>query len=526
MALTDLFEIAARSRPTRKAVVDWRASLEYAGLAVEANRLARALQARGLASGDRVVMQVTNSVEAAITTWAVLASGGVLVPLHAVQRGEALLPVLRDCTPRWAVLGAEQQGTLAQLAMASPDLQGAFCWAGTRPSAATVEDPRLERWAQDGGADACSTAHSERTSQHEVPRDDSLAAILYTSGSTGEPKGVMLTHGNMCAAVRAVNAYLRLDDGDVIYSPLPLSSSYGLYQLLLGLAIGATVVLDRSFTFPAKSLELMARERATVLAGVPTMYAWLARSTILDRYDLSRLRIMTSAAAALPAAHAQRVRERLPGARLYVMYGQTECKRISYLEPDEFPRRPGSVGRGMPFQDLAVVDEQGRRVAAGETGELVVTGPHVMLGYWGRPQETARKLRPIQDDPRRWLHTEDLFRIDADGYLYFVGRRDEVFKVGGHKVSPAEIEEVLVRIPGVLEAAVVGVPDPEWGSVVNAFLVPADEGAPSVDAILRECARHLRPFMVPKAVEFLAQLPKTESGKVRKRDLLGRVKPQ
>jgi acyl-coenzyme A synthetase/AMP-(fatty) acid ligase len=292
--------------------------------------------------------------------------------------------------------------------------------------------------------------------------------------------------------------------------------------LLLGLAVGATIVLDRSFTFPAKSLELMAAERATVFAGVPTMYAWLARSTILERYDLGSLRILTSAAAALPMAHAQRVRERLPAARLYVMYGQTECKRISYLEPEEFERRAGSVGRGMPFQDLAVVDEQGLRVAAGETGELVVTGPHVMQGYWGRPEETARKLRPIEGDARRWLHTEDLFRLDEDGYLYFVGRRDDVFKVGGHKVSPAEIEEVLVRIPGVVEAAVVGVPDAEWGQAVKAYIVPAETGAPTPEAVMRQCAERLRAFMVPKSVEFLAQLPKTESGKIRKRDLIER----
>lgn len=523
MALIELFEAAARRRPTYRAVVDTRLALDYAALSVEANRLARALLARGLAPGDRVVMQVTNSAEAAVTAWAVLASGGVLIPVHAVLRGEGLSAVLRDCTPRWAVLGAEQQGTLAQLAVASPGLRCAFGWTGPRATTGASANPRLESWSLGGGVGASEGAHPEPMTGLAVPRDDSLAAILYTSGSTGEPKGVMLTHANMSAAVRAVNAYLHLDDSDVIYSPLPLSSSYGLYQLLLGLAIGATVVLDRSFTFPAKCLELLVREGATVLAGVPTMYAWLARSTILERYDLSKLRIMTSAAAALPLAHAQRVRERLPGARLYVMYGQTECKRISYLEPDEFARRPGSVGRGMPFQDLAVVDEQGRRVAPGETGELVVTGPHVMQGYWGRPEETLRKLRPIDGDTRRWLHTEDLFRIDPDGYLYFVGRRDDVFKVGGHKVSPAEVEEVLVRIPGVLEAAVVGVPDPEWGRAVNAFLVPAEEGAPSVDAVLRECARQLRSFMVPKALEFLTALPKTESGKVRKRDLLERA---
>lgn len=201
------------------------------------------------------------------------------------------------------------------------------------------------------------------------------------------------------------------------------------------------------------------------------------------------------------------------------MYGQTECKRISYLEPDEFERRPGSVGRGLSRQELAVVDENGFRVGPGETGELVVTGPHVMQGYWGKPEETARKLRSIQGDDRPWLHTDDLFRLDAEGYLYFVGRRDDVFKVGGHKVSPVEVEETLALMPGIVEAAVTGAPDAEWGQVVKAFVVAGDEAAPMAEDVIRFCAQRLRGFMVPKSVTFVRQLPKTESGKLRRRDL-------
>ena len=191
--------------------------------------------------------------------------------------------------------------------------------------------------------------------------------------------------------------------------------------------------LHRLHPFRPRSLALLAAERATVLAAVPTMYAWLATSPRLTEFDLSSLRILTSAASSLPVEHARRVRERLPQARLYVMYGQTECKRISFLDPDDLERKPGSVGRGMPFQEHAVVDEEGRPVAAGESGELVVRGPHVMVGYWRKPELTAWKLRSCATPGETWLHTDDLFRLDEDGFLYFVGRRDDILRGGAFR---------------------------------------------------------------------------------------------
>lgn len=296
MALVDQFETSARRRPGATAIVDVGGRLTYAQLHSQVTQFLAMLESLGVAPGDRIVMQVTNSREAAVTVWAVLRLGAVLVPLHSVSRAGGPLAVVRDCNPRWAIIGSEQYAGLDALAGAAESLKGVVVWSSGRPGL----------WNADVRCVTCAL-EIEAHPMFDAPRlrasklaDESLAAILYTSGSTGEPKGVMLTNGNMAAAVSSVNAYLGLDERDVLYSALPLSSSYGLYQLILGLAVGATVVLDRSFTFPAKSLELMATERATVFAGVPTMYAWLAHSTILDRYDLGCLRIMTSAAAALP----------------------------------------------------------------------------------------------------------------------------------------------------------------------------------------------------------------------------------
>lgn len=507
--LHQLFHAAACVHADKTAVVAHGRRLGYGQLQAEARRLAGALRERGARPGDRVGMLLANSAEAAVTAWAVLEAGCVLVPLHAASRKDALQPVLRDAEPRWVVSSGELSASFAAIRETLPGLEALVVWAPRSLDEGVLAWNFPESIAPASGAPTLPAA--------ATPGD--LAALIYTSGSTGEPKGVMLSHASMCAAVRAVNAYLRLESRDVVYSPLPLSSSYGLYQLVSGLCLGATVVLDRSFAFPARSLALLAAERATVFAGVPTMYAWLAAAPGLDAHDLSSLRIMTSAAASLPLEHGRRVRERLPQARLFVMYGQTECKRITYLEPEDFERKPGSVGRGMPYQELAVVDETGVRVPAGTTGELVVRGPHLMQGYWRKPEASAHKLRPIAGEEGPWLHTDDLFRVDEDGYLFFVGRKDDILKVGGNKVSPREIEEVLVQLEGVREAAVIGMPDEAWGQATKAYLVLRDGAALTAEDVTRFCTPRMRGFMVPKAVVFVRDLPKTESGKVKKREL-------
>lgn len=505
LRIEQLFAAAACLHAHKPAVVTPDRRLSFGQLRSEAMALAASLRARGLRPGDRIAIVLPNSVEAAVTIWGVWVAGGVVVPVHAALRGEGLQAVLRDAEPRWVITCGELALSFGALREALPGGDPLLVWS-PRPGTSGVLPLALGAVGEDG--------------QPDLQADPAgLAALIYTSGSTGEPKGVMLSHANMCAAMRAVNAYLQLGSADVVYSPLPLSSSYGLYQLLSALSLGATLVLDRSFAFPARSLALLATERATVLAAVPTVYAWLASSPRVADHDLSSLRILTSAAASLPVEHARRVCERLPAARLYVMYGQTECKRISYLEPEDLERKPGSVGRGMPFQEHAVVDDEGRAVPAGATGELVVRGPHVMLGYWRKPELTAWKLRACATPGEVWLHTDDLFRVDADGFLYFVGRRDDILKVGGHKVSPREVEEVLCQIPGVREAAVIGMPDEAWGEAVRAFVVPGEGASLDAAAVQRFCSARLRGFMVPKAVEFRRELPKTESGKVKKREL-------
>lgn len=347
--------------------------------------------------------------------------------------------------------------------------------------------------------------------------DLDLACLIYTSGSTGDPKGVMSDHSNMIFAASSIISYIQNTQDDIVIDVLPLSFDYGLYQLLMVFKFGGTLVLERSFAYPAAILKRMVDERVTGFPGVPTVFVLLLQMD-LSPYDLSSLRYLSNTAAALPPSHIEHLRQKFPWTTLYSMYGLTETKRTLYLPPAELDRRPGSVGIAIPGTEVWLEDEQGRRLGPGETGELVVRGRHVMRGYWGNPQATAERYRPGPIPGERLCYTGDLFRMDDEGFLYFVSRKDDIIKSRGEKVAPKEVEAVLYSIPGVSEVAVVGVPDPVLGEAVKAFLVV--DGIELTEAqVLAYCRANLEDFMVPKMIEFRDSLPKTSSGKIKKTDL-------
>jgi acyl-CoA synthetase (AMP-forming)/AMP-acid ligase II len=298
-----------------------------------------------------------------------------------------------------------------------------------------------------------------------------------------------------------------------------LSFDYGLYQILMGFLAGATVILEPSFAYPQVILERLSLENVTGFPLVPTMAAILLQMKGLSPGRFPRLRYITNTAAALPPSHIERLRGLFPATRIYSMYGLTECKRVSYLPPDQLAIRPSSVGKAIPNTEVYIVDERGGRVGSGTVGELVVRGAHVMKGYWEKPEETDRVLKPGPLPGEKVLYTGDLFRMDGEGYLYFVGRKDDIIKTRGEKVSPKEVEAVLYTLPEVKEAAVVGVEDPILGQAIKAVLVLADGAALSERDVMRHCAARLEDFMVPKSVEFRSSLPKTTTGKISKREL-------
>ena len=504
MLLHDAFEQAAQRAPDKLALVAGTQRLSYGELYRQVRALARALRDDGVAPGDRVLVMLENTPEYAVAVHAVLLAGAVLVPVSAQTKADKLRFLATDT-------GATALLTHVQLAPAwSAVLPGApalrSCRVAGDPTRATGTDVRERAWPAPD-ADAPSFA---------VPRiDQDLAALIYTSGTTGVPKGVMLTHLNMTSVWASVQAFLGLREDDVIGLALPPVFSYGLYNLLMGLGLGATVVLERSAAFPLKLAETLARERVTVFPGVPTLFGALLGLPNLARFDLSALRLLTNAAAALPAPHLQRVREAWPQARLFSMYGLTECKRASYLPPEELERRPGSVGRGIPNQQHWLVDELGARLPHGSLGELVVRGSHVMRGYWQRPEETRARLHPGPIAGESVLQTGDLFRSDADGYLWFVARKDDIIKTRGEKVAPREVENVIYQLDGVTGCAVVGVADDTLGQAVKAYVTLRAASALEPRDIVKHCLARLESHMAPKFVEIVDELPRTESGKIR-----------
>jgi amino acid adenylation domain-containing protein len=497
---------SAIEHPDKTALVAGSKRLSFADLDSASDRLAKVLVENGFKRGDRAVLFMDNCWEAVVGIFAVLKAGGVFVPLNPSIKADKLAYILNDCRPTALMT----QGRL----VATAD-------AALVPATSVVLSLIADGAKNASGAGrisfdtALATDHLLQLPEPGIELD--LAMLIYTSGSTGFPKGVMMTHHNVVAAATSITTYLEITAADIILNVLPLSFDYGLYQVLMAAKSAATVVLEKSFAFPQAILETMKAERVTGLPLVPTMAAMLLQMRSIRGGDFPFLRYITNTAAALPTAHIERLQELFPQAKLYSMYGLTECKRCTYLPPSELARRPGSVGLAIPGTEAYVVAEDGTRAAPGETGELVIRGPHVMKGYWGNPEATARVLR---DGPFPWekvLHTGDLFRADAEGFLYFVGRKDDIIKSRGEKVSPKEIENVLYQLPGIAEAAVIGVPDPILGHAIKAVVSLAPGSSLSERDIILHCASRLEDFMVPKLVQFSDALPKTDSGKISRR---------
>ena len=506
LLVNDFVEQRAARTPNKVALVCGRQRLTYAQIDKMANRMANALRDHGVERGDRVVLFLPNTIELVVGIFAILKAGGTFVAVNHTAKREKLSYLVNNCKARALVIRARQARVAADVMRDAPSLAFTVLTENGSVEAAGDDDNILS--FEDIQRDYPSTV---------LPReciDQDLACLIYTSGSTGEPKGVMSAHCNVVFAASSIISYLENVADDIVINVLPLSFDYGLYQLLMVFKFGGTLVLERSFAYPAQVLKRMVKERVTGFPGVPTLFAILLKMD-MSSYDLSHLRYITNTAAALPPSHIEQIRAKFPQATLYSMYGLTETKRTLYLPPEQLDLRPGSVGIAIPGTEVWIEDEQGRRLEPNQVGELVIRGGHVMRGYWEAPEATAARYRPGPIPGERVCYSGDLFRTDEDGYFYFVGRRDDIIKSRGEKVAPKEIENVLYGLPGVVEAAVIGVPDLVLGQAIKALIV-ADGVELTERDVLRHCRDHLEDFMVPQIIEFKDELPKTDSGKIKK----------
>lgn len=473
----------------------------YKWLDEMSNSLAHALIDKGLQKGDRVAVFLDNSIESAISIFGILKAGGAFVVINPMTKAQKLAYMLNNCQAKFVIIDSKYNQQISAIDADAPFTKPIIVGASEQTTMAYI------------------LAEYPKYMPPQTCIDIDLASIIYTSGSTGSPKGVTLTHLNMVSAANSITKYLENVPSDIIINTLPMAFDYGLYQLLMTCKFGGTLILEKSFMYPYVIVKRIEEEGVTGFPGVPTIFAMLLQIKDLKQHNFDSIRYVTNTAAALPPKHILQLREVFPKAKIYSMYGVTECKRVTYLPPEELEKRPTSVGKGMPNEEVYIVKENGELAKPGEIGELVVRGSNVMQGYWNMPEETAKVLRPGRYPWEKVLYTGDLFKMDEEGYLYFVARKDDIIKSRGEKVSPREVENVLYEIDGVLEAAVIGVPDEVLGEAIKAIIVPKDGKVLSEKEILAHCQKNLENFMVPKFIEFANSLPKTMTGKIRKADL-------
>ncbi len=497
-----------RSRPEAPAVDSFEQRLDYRELSRAMAALAGDLREAGFGPGSRLLVALPSAPAAVVAVLAAQMAGGSAVALNrdlgdeelgsvVAQTGAKHAAVWAPDVPRWPALArrVERLWLLPDPRAArnvALGVGGTVLGGDGAPRSAT--DPLAEPWPV-------------------APEDEAL--VLFTSGSTAQPRGVIQTYRNVLANTRSIVGYLNLGPRDRAMAILPLFYCYGLSVLQTHLYVGGSVFLEARSMYPGVVLDGIAVEECTGFAGVPLTFELLRRQADVARAPRPRLRYVTQAGGAMAPETVRWARLSFHPAALYVMYGQTEATaRLAYLPPERGEDKAGSIGIAIPGVELRVVGPDGRVLAPGEVGELVARGDNVTAGYLGAPEETAAVFR------RDGLYTGDLAYRDADGFFFLVGRAKEMLKVGGHRVSPAQIEQVVLRHPGVLEAAVAGLPDAVQGETAAAFVVRREGQAVTERELRAFCRLRLPAHCVPSAIRFVPALPRSGSGKVLKQSLM------
>jgi len=482
---------------------DWT----YGRIAQRAASVAAWLRRHGLEEGQRVGMLLPNSAEYVACYFGILMVGGIVVALDPDTTARELSHTLVDCDPAVVITAKKCERHLASV---DDRLGGVH-------SVIRVEENATPPAGIGGRIVALSEVLKHPPLDAPVAKQDgsALAQIIYTSGTTGHPKGVALSHTNLLANCRSIVQYLRLTPADSVFAVLPFFYSYGNSLLLTHVAVGGRLILAGDFVFWNRALDLMEQQRATGFAGVPSTYAMLLHKSTFKKRAFANLRYITCAGGGLAPAMVREIRPCVEHAEIFLMYGQTEAAaRLSTLMPEDLHAKLGSIGKGIPGVELAVLDDRGQPAAVGETGEIVARGDNIMAGYWNDPQGTRAVLRPDG------LHTGDMARVDEDGYIYIVGRRSDMIKCGSYRINPKELEELILEMDGVAEVTVAGCPDDILGEVPVAFVIPSPgrNGLCEQD-VLERCNRQLPRHKQIRRVEILESIPRTPSGKIKRHEL-------
>lgn len=504
--------------PDKEALIYNKSRLSFDQVATQSGSLARGLRKAGLKRGDRVGIYLNTSIEQVLAIYGSSQAAGVFVPINTLLFPEQVAHIANDCQIKALITTASGMVSLKEALAQCPSIEFIVI----------VEDGELPE------SPLPSYKFSELCIGEPLKRDDGqaiskdLAALIYTSGSTGKPKGVMLSHSVLLAGTSIVSDYLSISEDDRILAALPFSFDAGLNQLTTAFQQGATLVLI-NFVFAKQIVSKLIEEKITGLAGVPTLWNLISQpNSGFLKQPLPHLRYITNTGGAMSQAVLPILRSHLPETQIFLMYGLTEAFRSTYLNPAELDRRPTSMGKAIPDTEILVINDEGQRCKAGEVGELVHRGPTVSLGYWQQPELTAKCLRPHPllpselADRERVCYSGDLVKTDEEGFLYFVARRDTMIKSSGYRVSPTEVEEVLIKSGMLRDAAVVGVADSALGEAIKAYVVSNESTTFDSDSLKQFCAESLPRYMVPKHIEILDTLPKTTSGKVDYAELRGR----
>ncbi|MCK4573107.1 MAG: acyl--CoA ligase [candidate division Zixibacteria bacterium] len=515
MLLGDLLTRAAAAFPERKAVVHLDQSINYRDLALRSGVLAEHLKGIDLPPGSRIALYLENSIDYVAACFAVLNAGHVVVPIDTSLNHEKLNFILNDCQAQVLIVHARHQRMLAKLWELKPSLVRVISdkQLKFRPDqivcdtfneiANTAVGSDIEK------SDAPATDLPGWDDANAAPRD--LAAIFYTSGSTGEAKGVMLSHRNLISNTIGTVEYLKLTEKDSVLVILPFYYIYGNSLMLGHMSVGGALVIDNRFMYPEIVLDTMEAENVTGFSGVPSNFMILLNTSSFAERKLESLRYFTQAGGSLAPELIKRLYDAFSHKEIYIMYGQTEASpRITWLPPERLIEKLGTVGIEVPGLLVRIIKENGEEAVVDEEGEIVVGGDSVMMGYWNQPDEQKEVLKD------GWLYTGDLAKRDDDGFIRIVGRKKEIIKSGGNRVSAKEIEECLLTCEAIHEAAVFGVPDDLLGEAIKAVVVPRNGCDIELQQIRQHCRRTLSEHKIPKLIEIAESLPKYKSGKVNK----------